>query len=117
MNRTNTTNLDPSIDTPDWSILTETISYSTPPTADIHVEVSQSQDNVAPSDDDSPTCAPQTPPTNTHLFQPYEGVQAQLSAMASHDESTDVSTTFIGLVSELPGVPSYQPEPSFPFDT
>ena len=71
VNRTNTTNLDPSIDTPDWSILTETISYSTPPTVDIRVEVSQSQDNVAPLDDDLPTCAPQTLPTNTHLFQPY----------------------------------------------
>ena len=73
---TNTTDLDPSIDTPNWLILTETISYSTPPMVDIHVEVSQSQDNVASSDDDSPTCEPQTPPTNTHLFQPYEGVQA-----------------------------------------
>ena len=117
MNSTNTTNLDPSIDTPDWLILTETISYSTPPTADIRVEVSQSQDNVASSDDDLPTCAPQTPPTNTHLFQPYEGVQARLSATASHDESTDISTTFIGLVSEPSGIPSYQPEHSFPFDT
>ena len=85
--------------------------------ADIRVEVNQSQDTVVSSDDDSPTCAPQTPPTNTHLFQPYEGVQARLSAMASHNESTDVSTTFIGLVSEPPGIPSYQPEHSFPFDT
>ena len=117
MNSTNTTNLDPSIDTPNWSILTETISYSTPPTADICVEVSQSQDNVASSDDDSPTHEPQTPPINTHHFQPYEGVQAHLSATASHDESTDVSTTFIGLVSELPGTLSYQPEHSFPFDS
>ena len=95
MNSTNTTNLDPSIDTLDWSILTETISYSTPPTEDICVEVSQSQDNVASSDDDLPSHEPQTPPTNTHLFHPYEGVQAHLSATASHDESTDVSTTFI----------------------
>ena len=46
-NRTTTTNLDPSIDTPDWSNLTETISYSTPPMVDFRVEVSQSQDNVA----------------------------------------------------------------------
>ena len=117
MNSTNTTNLDPSIDIPNWSILTKTISYSTPPMADIRVEVSQSQDNVASSDHDLPTCIPHTPPTNTHLFQPYEGVQAQLSATASHDESTDVSTTFISLVSEPSGIPSYQLEHSFPFDT
>ena len=85
--------------------------------ADIHVEVSQLQDNVASSDDDSPSHEPQTPPTNTHLFQPYEGVQACLSATASHNESTDISTTFIRLVSELPGNLPYQPEHSFPFDT
>ena len=100
-NSSNNTEPNPSTDTQDWSILTETISYSTPPTADIRVEVSQSL----------------TPPTNTYLFQPYEGVQAPLSATASHDESTDVSTTFISLVSEPSGNPSYQPEHSFPFDT
>ena len=117
VNSSNTTDLDPSADTPDWSILTKTISYSTSPMADIRVEVSQSQVNNASSGGTSSVCDPLTPPTDTHLFQPYEGVQARLSVTASHNESTDVSTTFIDLVSELPRNLSYQPEHSFPFDT
>ena len=117
VNTLNTMDLDPSTNTPYWSILTETISYSTPPTADISVEVSQSQDNDTSLGGRLFACESQTPPTDAHLFQPYEGVQVNLSATASHDESTDISTTFIGLVSELPGNLSYQPEHSFPFDT
>ena len=80
VNTSNNTQPDPPTDTPDWSILTETISYTTPPTADIHVEVSQSQVNDASLDGNSLACEPLTPPTDTHLFQPYEGVQARLSA-------------------------------------
>ena len=109
--------LDPSTEPPDWSILTESISYTSPPIADIRVAASQPPVNDAPLNRHSPTCGPLTPPIDLHLFQPYEGVQACLSTTASHDESTDVSTTFIGLVSEPANNPAYQSEHSFPFDT
>ena len=84
---------------------------------DIRVELDQSHPTSASSDADSSVVGLLTPPTDTHIFQPYEGVQACLSATASHDESTDVSTTFIGLISEPSGNTPYQPKHSFPFDT
>ena len=111
------TDPDPSLDPPDWLILTEIISYSTPPTEDIRVELNQSQLTTASSDADSSADGLQAPPTDMHIFQPYEGVWACLSATASHDESTDVSTTFIGLISEPSRNPPYHPKHLFPFDT
>ena len=108
---------DPSPSPPDWSILSEIISYSTPPVDDIHVEVTHSLTTNTSPDADSSVDISQTSPTEAHIFQPYKGVQACISMTASHDESTDVSTTFIGLVSEQSSNPSYTPEHFFPFDT
>ena len=101
---------------PDWSILSETISYSTPPVDDIQVETAHSQTTNTSPDADSSVDSLQSP-IEAHIFRPYKGVQAHLSMTASHDESTDVSTTFIGLISEQSSNPSYMPEHSFPFDT
>ena len=84
---------------------------------DIHVELNQSHPTPVSSDADLSVVGSLTPPTDSHIFQPYEGVQARLSATTPHDKPTDVSTTFIGLISQPSGNTPYQPKHSFPFDT
>ena len=111
------THLEPSFNPPEWSILSETISYSTPPMEDLQVDTVHSHSTETQVKNDSPISSPPTLPTDSPIYQPYEGVQACLSVTANHDETTDVSTTFIGLVTEQSEHPTYTPEHSFPFDT
>ena len=83
---------------------------------DIEIEPVQLPPSVETSTADLPTLQPCPLDSMSHIYQPYEGVKAKLSVASSHDETTDVSTTFIGLVMEPNPIKSYTPEYSFPFD-
>ena len=83
---------------------------------DIEIEPVQLPPSVETSTADSPTSQPCPLDSMSHIYQPYKGVKAKLSVASSHDETTDVRTTFIGLVMEPNSTKSYTPEYSFPFD-
>ena len=90
----------------DWSVLTENISYK------MHPETASSGIQVADSAPDSsiggqPGFLPflgyneRSPPpvgTSHPYFQPFDSVTASLTTCKTFDESTDISTTYLGPV-------------------
>ena len=57
------------------------------------------------------------PELNDNLkYQPFESIEAKLTSAATYDESTDISTTYIGAVKEENKSP-FQPDLEYSFNT
>ena len=115
------TPLSPS-ETPQWSILSEIITYNPSSSPGLEIIPHQSESfksSVDPTldEDAPPPLSEELPEESKHElhFCPYDGVSAVISSAAEHDETSAVSTTFLGPV-DIPETSSFLPEYSFPFD-
>ena len=77
-------------DQPDWSILSETISYHSCPSKEFDISPGEVLD--PPSSPDLTTHDPGDAP----FFTPYEGVHCKLHDPSMYDDLSDVSTTYLG---------------------
>ena len=77
-------------DQPDWSILSETISYHSCPSDKLEISPEESPDPPPIKDTPSPDIG------DTPFFTPYEGVHCELHDPSRYDDLTDVSTTYLG---------------------
>ena len=100
-----------------WSIFTKEPSYPTYPVdeLEIHPVISQSDQVDTPLGQRDSQATPQEPEPNL-LFQPFNSVEAKLTSSAMYDESTDISTTYIGAVKK-DGNPPFKPDLEYSFDT
>ena len=94
----------------DWSVLTETISYASPPLAPIHIH-HQEPMHIYPQEQINDFSETRDP-----FFTPYKGVRSVINESRTYDNRTDISTTFIG-PKESPCSKKYVQELSIPFDT
>ena len=107
-------------ETPQWSILSEVVTYPASPSQGLAINPIQS----ASADLSGPTNEESAPPPREELteanqnelhFCPYDGITSVISSATKHDEMADVSTTFLGPI-DVPEKSSFLPEYSFPFD-
>ena len=113
------TPLSPS-ETPHWSILPEVVTYPASPSPGLEITPIQSEstDSSGPTniETDSPPLEGSVETSQNELhFCPYDGVTSVISSATKHDETADVSTTFLGPV-ETSEKSTFLPEYSFPFD-
>ena len=77
-------------DQPDWSILSETISYHSCPSNELDISPAEALDPPPPQDPTTPD------PEDAPFFTPYEGVHCELHDPSMYDDLSDVSTTYLG---------------------
>ena len=79
-------------DQPDWSILSETISYHFCPSNKLDISPAKALDPPPPQDQTTPD------PGDAPFFTPYEGVHCELQDPSMYDDLSDVSTTYLGSI-------------------
>ena len=80
----------PTRDLPEWSILSQTISYHSYPSDKLDICPAEALDPPSPKEATSPD------PGDTSFFTPYEGVHCELHDPSMYDNLSDVSTTYLG---------------------
>ena len=90
-------------ETPQWSILSEVVTYPASPSPGLEItpiqsESADSSGSTNIETDPPPLEGPVETSQNELHFCPYDGVTSVISSATKHDETADVSTTFLGPV-------------------
>ena len=85
---------------PDWSILSEVISYHSCPSDELDISPAKSSSPPLVADEPPPDSA-----GDSSFFVPYDGVHCKLHDPSTYNNLTDVSTTYLGPVEYNPNLP------------
>ena len=99
-----------------WSIFTEEPSYPMYPMDKVKICPIKRMDEKTDVPLEQPTT--KEPPVEVNenpMFQPFNSIEAKLTASTTYNESVDISSTYIGAVKE-DNKGSFQTELQFPFD-
>ena len=99
-----------------WSIFTEEPSYPIYPMDEVKICPIERMDKKTNVPLEQPTT--KEPPVEVNenpMFQPFDSIEAKLTASTTYNESVDVSSTYIRAVKEEKKS-SFQTELQFPFD-